>query len=75
MKTFEDCLTFIENELGIYLLAWQKEALRAIYEDRPYYYRPARGIGMTTLDKAVVLLAEFTKENENASGIYKSFNR
>ena len=67
MKTFEDCLIFIENELGFPLLAWQKEVLRAIYEDRPYYYRPARGIGMTTLDKAVILLAAFKEENENGN--------
>ena len=60
--TFEDCLTFIEDNLGIQLLTWQKEVLRAIYENKPYYYRPARGMGISTLEKAVILLAEFKKE-------------
>lgn len=67
MDTFKEYLTLIENELGIKLLAWQKDALQDMYENRPVYYRPARGIGMTTLEKAVLLLTEFKKENENDS--------
>lgn len=65
MKTFEDCLSFIENKLGFPLLAWQKEALRAIYENKPCYYRPARGIGMTMFEKAVVLLMAIKEEDNN----------
>lgn len=65
MKTFENFLSFVERELGIYLLSWQKDVLQNIYENQPVYYRPARGMGMTTLEKAVLLLAEFKKENEN----------
>lgn len=65
MKAFEECFTFIENHIGIKLLAWQKDVLQDMYKNRPVYYRPARGIGMTTLEKAVLLLTEFKKENEN----------
>ena len=67
METFDGCLSFIEDYLGIKLLAWQKDVLQDMYENRPVYYRPARGIGMTTLEKAVLLLTEFKKENENDS--------
>lgn len=67
MDRFEEYLNLIENELGIKLLAWQKDVLQDMYENRPVYYRPARGIGMTTLEKAVLLLTEFKKENENDS--------
>lgn len=62
MKTFEDCLFFIENTLGIYLLSWQKEVLQKMYENKPFYYRPCRGIGLTTLEKAAILMIEFKKE-------------
>lgn len=62
--TFEDALTFIENELGIQLLYWQQWALQKMYENHPYYFIPARGIGITTLNKAMILLEEFKKENE-----------
>ena len=62
--TFEGHLSFIENELSIKLLDWQKEVLQKIYENNPYYFRPARGIGITTLNKAMILLEELKKENE-----------
>ena len=65
MKTFENFLIFVEDNLGIQLLSWQKDVLQDMYENRPVYYRPARGIGMTTLEKAVLLLEEFKKENGN----------
>ena len=63
--TFEDCLTFIENELGIQLLDCQKCILQKMYENKQYYFGPARRIGITTLDKAMILLEELKKENEN----------
>ena len=62
MKTFEDCIVLIEHELGFPLLTWQKDVLQNIYENKPYYYRPARGMGMTTLEKAALLLAILKKE-------------
>lgn len=64
MKTCEDCLDFIENQLGIHLLTWQKEALRMIYENNPCEYRlPGRGCGRTVFKKATKLLEEMKKEN------------
>lgn len=64
VKTFEDCLSFIENQLGVQLLAWQKEALQKIYENELYYYIPGgRGCGKTTFVKAAQLLEEIKKEN------------
>jgi hypothetical protein len=63
-KTYEDCLNFIEDNLGIQLRCWQKEVLRTIYENNPFYYRPASGVGITTLEEAVLLLEEFKKENK-----------
>lgn len=62
-RTYEDFLFFAENQLGIRFLEWQKDVLRKVYENKPLYYRPARGIGMTTLEKAVMLLEVF-KEDE-----------
>ena len=62
MKTFEDYLAFIENQLGIYLLSWQKEALRIAYENKPYYYiSPGRFCGRTVFKKATKLLEEIKK--------------
>lgn len=64
-KTFEECIILIEHLLGIHLLSWQEEILRAIYEDRPIYYRPARGVGITTLDQAIFALMLLKGEYEN----------
>ena len=64
MKTFEDCLIFIENQLGAPLLIWQKEVLRMIYENKPDCYRlPGRGCGRTVFKKAAKLLEEIKKED------------
>lgn len=63
MKTFEVCLSFIENELGVQLLAWQKEALQHMYENKPYYFIPGRGGGLTMFNKAQILLEVYKKEN------------
>lgn len=63
MKTFEDCLAFIENQLGVHLLLWQKEALRLIYENKRFYLIPNTRGGKTTFVKAAQLLEEIKKEN------------
>ena len=62
---FEEYIMIIERWLGIHLLYWQKEVLRAIYEDRPFYYRPARGIGITTLEQAAIILMLLKGEDKN----------
>ena len=62
-KTFEDCVVFIENQLGLCLLAWQKESLRMIYENKPCYFLPGRGCGLTVFNKAAKLLEELMEDN------------
>ena len=62
--TFEDYLYFIENELGISMLYWQKECLRMIYENKPYDIPGGRGCGRTVFKKAAKLLEELKKENQ-----------
>lgn len=67
MKAFEDCLAFIEDQLGVYLLDWQKESLRMIYENKSYYFiSGGRCCGRTIFKKAAELLEEMKKENDNA---------
>lgn len=56
MKTFEGCLAYIEDELGVTLLDWQKEVLQAVYERRPAYYFPSRGCGRDTVMHALKIL-------------------
>lgn len=63
MKTFEDCLDFIENKLGCQLLSCQKEFLRQIYERKTYYWLPFRSGKQLTIE-AAKLLVELMKENE-----------
>lgn len=63
MKTFEDCLAFIENQLGVHLLLWQKEALRLIYEHERFYLIPNARCGKAIFVKAAQLLKEINKEN------------
>ena len=42
---YEDCLKFIENQLGIHLLDFQKEMIKAYFENR--IVSGGRGIGKT----------------------------
>ena len=63
--TFEEYVILIERWLGIHLRYHQKEVLRAIYEEKPFYYRSARGVDMTTLEQAVILLMLLKGEDEN----------
>lgn len=65
-KTFEDYLSFIEDELGIQLLDWQKEFLQQIYNGKTPYYMPGRAIGRKTVGKAEKILNKLmAKENSN----------
>ena len=46
MKTFEDCLDFIENTLGCQLLDYQKIILCNEFEGKHYYYYGGRIHGL-----------------------------
>ena len=61
--TFEQCLTYIETELGHQLLDWHKEYLKLLYQYQNVYIMPARVNGITVARKAEKLLKEFLKEN------------
>lgn len=61
--TFEQCLTYIETELGFPLLDWHKEYLKLLYQYPNLYIMPARCNGRTVAMKATKLLNEFLKEN------------
>ena len=61
--TFEQCLTYIETELGFPLLDWHKEYLKLLYQYPNVCIMPARANGRTVAIKAVKLLSELIKEN------------
>lgn len=56
-KPFEEYLTFIENELGVQLLCWQKTVLQAIYDGKHPYISCVRS-GKVIMDLAAKLLTE-----------------
>lgn len=66
---YEDCLKFIENQLGIHLFNFQKEYIKAYFEDRLIIGN--RCAGKTICKKAVgkyidsLIIDEF-----NADGAY-----
>ena len=60
--TFEQCLDYIETELGFPLLDWHKEYLKLLYQYPNLYIMPARYNGITVAMKAIDLLNEFLKE-------------
>ena len=47
---YEDCLKFIENQLNIHLLNFQKELIKAYFENR--IVSGGRGIGRTMCNEA-----------------------
>ena len=63
LKTFEDCLAFIEHELGIKLLSYQKTLLYEIYEGKQIYYMPARGSNKRILSQSIELLTHMVPTN------------
>ena len=64
--TFEDALTFIQDKLGINLLSYQIEFLRAMYENTSAYYAPVYRCGQRVTMESIKLLNEFlTKENKD----------
>ena len=56
-KPFETYLNFIENELGVQLLCWQKMALHAIYDGHYPYISNIRN-GKVIMYQAAKLLKE-----------------
>lgn len=56
-KPFETYLSFIENQLGVQLLCWQKMVLQAIY-DGHYPYVSGVRCGKSTMIQAVDLLRD-----------------
>lgn len=48
---YEDCLKFIENQLGIHLLDFQKEFIKAYFENK--IVKGGRCAGKTMCHKAV----------------------
>ena len=64
--TFEDCLDFIEDKLGLQLLSWQKDFLQKMYNCEYVCYMPGRGIGKEIAYEAGEILKELmNEENEN----------
>ena len=57
-KPFEAYLTLIESTLEVRLFDWQKEILRAIYDDKHLYWYPGRISGVTQFYRAVEILYE-----------------
>ena len=62
MSNFEDCLEYIECQLNLRLLDYQREVLRMVYENKCLYYIPSRHFGRTHLMRAAKLLEELLKE-------------
>ena len=56
-KSFEEYITFIENELGVKLLCWQKMALEAIYKGHCPYISGVR-CGKVIMERAAEMLKE-----------------
>lgn len=62
--TFEECLDFIENKMGLELWESQKVLLRKQYENPNYYYCTNRFYGLHMVYQAMQILKEqMDKEN------------
>jgi len=64
MKTFEDCLVFIENQLGLQLFDCQKDFLKKLYENKNYITIYGRHSDKMILRYAIMLMEIYKKENE-----------
>lgn len=64
--TFEEYLSFIENQLGIQLLDYQKYILEKAYNYECVYFIPARTMWKENLFQAQKILKELMeKDDEN----------
>lgn len=62
--TFEQCLDYIETELGYSLLDWQKEFLHTTYDYPELYIIPARHHSRRMLLKANKLLDKLLERED-----------
>lgn len=62
--TFEQCLDYIETELGCKLLDWQKEHLNITYNYPEVYIIPTRHNGVTILREALKILYKLLGEEK-----------
>lgn len=60
--TFEEYLSFIEDQLGIQLLDYQKYILEKIYNSEYVYFIPARTMCRENLFQAQKILKELIEE-------------
>lgn len=67
--TFEDKIKYIEQVLGVYLLDWQKKALKQIDEGTDgIVWIPGKAAGRTVYAKAVKLLHRLNESLRNNEG-------
>ena len=59
MKSFEECINYIENKISCELLNYQKQVLRNEYEGKHYCYHFGRISGKYMLYCAILILKEF----------------
>lgn len=62
-KSFEEYLDFIENKIGIKLLAYQKEIMRHCYEQKNIYVVYPPHVGRTDFRMLYALMKILFKEN------------
>ena len=67
--TFEDKIKYIEQVLGVYLLDWQKKALKQIDEGKEeLIWIPGKASGKTVYIKALRILRSLNESLENNEG-------
>lgn len=67
--TFEDKIKYIEQVLGVYLLDWQKKALKQINEGKEeLIWIPGKASGKTVYMKALRILRSLNESLENNEG-------
>ena len=67
--SFEDKIDYIETVLGVYLLDWQKKALKQINEgNEGFVWIPGKASGRTVYMKAVQILKKLNESLENNEG-------
>lgn len=62
-KSFEEYLDFIENKMGIKLLAYQKEIMRHCYDQKNIYVVYPPHAGRTDFRMLYTLMETLFKEN------------
>ena len=71
-KPFEDYLGFIETQMSVELLEWQKAILREHYEKPKHYYCSTRWSDMHWCYEALRLLSEeMERDNGYLPWLYK----